>query len=153
MEDHPMTTTVLLAGATGMLGNRIAAHLLDQPDVSLRLLLRASARADADKAQTVDALVARGAVVATGDVTDPASLDAATTGVEVVVSALQGGPDIIVDGQVALAQARLATGPGASCRPTTRSTCSPLRGAHRSSTCAGEPPLPSTPSRCRWSTS
>ncbi len=105
-----MTTTVLLAGATGMLGNRIAAHLLDQPDVSLRLLLRASARAVADKAQTVDAVVARGAVVATGDVTDPASLDAATTGVDVVVSALQGGPDIMVDGQVALAQAAARNG-------------------------------------------
>jgi hypothetical protein len=38
-----MTTTVLLAGSTGMLGNRIASHLLDQPGVALRLLLRAAA--------------------------------------------------------------------------------------------------------------
>ena len=35
-----MTTTVLLAGATGMFGSRVADHLLDQVDVSLRLLLR-----------------------------------------------------------------------------------------------------------------
>jgi len=28
-----VTTTVLVAGATGMLGSRIAAHLLDQTDV------------------------------------------------------------------------------------------------------------------------
>ncbi len=33
-----MTTTVLVAGATGMLGSRIAAHLLDQTDVTVRLL-------------------------------------------------------------------------------------------------------------------
>lgn len=119
-----MTTTVLLAGATGMLGNRVAAHLLDQPDVALRLLLRQTARVDADKAQAIDALVARGAVVAVGDVTDPASLDAATAGVDVVVSALQGGPNVIVEGQVALAEARPrpATGSGASCRRTTPST-------------------------------
>lgn len=105
-----MTMTVLLAGATGMLGNRIAAHLLDQPDVVLRLLLRQTTRTDADKAQAVDALVTRGAVVAVGDVTDPASLDAATAGVDVVVSALQGGPNVIVDGQVALAQAATRNG-------------------------------------------
>jgi uncharacterized protein YbjT (DUF2867 family) len=96
------TTTVLLAGATGMLGNRIAGHLLDQPDVALRLLVRPGGAADA--------LVARGAEVVTGDVTDAASLDAATRGVDVVVSALQGGPDVIVDGQIALAEAAARNG-------------------------------------------
>jgi nucleoside-diphosphate-sugar epimerase len=30
---------VLLAGATGMLGDRIAGHLLGQPDVTVRLLM------------------------------------------------------------------------------------------------------------------
>jgi uncharacterized protein YbjT (DUF2867 family) len=100
-----MTTTVLLAGATGMLGNRIAGHLLDQPDVALRLLLRAPAPSGTAKAEAVGALVARGAEIVSGDVTDPASLDAATRGVDVVVSALQGGPDIVVDGQIALAEA------------------------------------------------
>ena len=99
------TTTVLLAGATGMLGNRIAAHLLDQPGVQVRLLLRTARPAAAAKAQALDALVAAGATVCVGDVTDLASLDAAATGVDVVVSALQGGRDVIVDGQVALAQA------------------------------------------------
>lgn len=105
-----MTTTVLLAGATGMLGNRIAAHLLDQPDVDVRLLLRASARREVAKAQAIDALEAAGATSVIGDVSDPASLDAATTGVDVVVSALQGGPDVIVDGQVALARAAVGNG-------------------------------------------
>lgn len=105
-----MTTTVLLAGATGMLGNRIAAHLLDQPDVALRLLRRQTARADTAKATAIDALLARGAVVAVGDVTDAPSLDAATAGADVVVSALQGGPDVIVDGQIALAEAAVRNG-------------------------------------------
>jgi uncharacterized protein YbjT (DUF2867 family) len=105
-----MITTVLLAGATGMLGNRIAGHLLDQPDVALRLLLRAAAPAGTAKAQALDALVARGAETVTGDVTDPASLDAATRGVDVVISALQGGPEIIVDGQIALAEAAARNG-------------------------------------------
>lgn len=105
-----MTRTVLLAGATGMLGNRIATHLLDPPEVAVRLLLRETARADPDKARAIDALVARGAVVVLGDVTDPASLDPATGGVDVVVSALQGGPDIIVDGQVALARSAARQG-------------------------------------------
>jgi uncharacterized protein YbjT (DUF2867 family) len=105
-----MTTTVLIAGATGMLGNRIAAHLLDQPDVAVRLLLRAGSRSDPAKAEAVDALVGRGAVAVAGDVTDPGSLDAATSGVDVVVSALQGGPEIIVDGQLALARSAVGQG-------------------------------------------
>ncbi len=105
-----MTTTVLLAGATGMLGNRIAGHLLDQPDVVLRLLLRAPAPAGSAKAEAVDTLVARGAGTVSGDVTDPTTLDAATRGADVVVSALQGGPDIVVDGQIALAEAAARNG-------------------------------------------
>ena len=105
-----MTTTVLLAGATGMLGDRIAHHLLDQPEVDLRLLLRERARSDPEKAEAVDALVARGAAVVAGDVTDPSSLDAATAGADVVVSALQGGPEVIVDGQVALARSAAGNG-------------------------------------------
>lgn len=40
-----------------------------------------------------------------GDLADPASIDQATHGVDVIVSAVQGGPDTIIDGQVALAQA------------------------------------------------
>ncbi len=100
-----MTTSVLLAGATGMLGNRISGHLLDRHDVALRLLLRSAPPAGTPKARALDALVSRAAEVVVGDVTDPASLDAATRGVDVVVSALQGGPDTIVDGQIALAEA------------------------------------------------
>ncbi|WP_410628330.1 NmrA family NAD(P)-binding protein [Amycolatopsis sp. cmx-8-4] len=105
-----MTTTVLLAGSTGVLGTRIAHHLLAQSDIALRLLLRASARNDPAKAEAIDALVAKGAVVVVGDVTDPASLNLATAGTDVIVSALQGGTEIIVDGQIALAESAVRNG-------------------------------------------
>lgn len=45
-----------------------------------------------------------------GDVTDPASLDEATAGADVVVSALQGGPAVLLDGQIALAVAAARNG-------------------------------------------
>ena len=103
------STTVLLAGATGMLGARIAHHLEAQ-DVALRLLIRPAVLADPGKRSGFDPLVVRGAEVVEGDVTDPASLLRATEGVDVVVSALQGGREIVVDGQIALARAAAANG-------------------------------------------
>ena len=97
-----MTQTVLLVGATGMLGSQIARHLLDQPDTRLRLLLRGG---DAGKRAALNPLLAYGAEVIEGDLADRASLDRATQGVDVIVSAVQGGPKVIIDGQVALATA------------------------------------------------
>jgi uncharacterized protein YbjT (DUF2867 family) len=99
------STTVLLAGATGMLGGRIAHHLLDAEKVALRLLIRSPVLADPAKRSRLDRLVERGAEVVEGDVSDPASLGRATAGVDVVVSALQGEREVLVDGQVALARA------------------------------------------------
>ena len=96
-----MSQTILLVGATGMLGGRIAHHLLDQPDVRVRLLVRNMT----GKRAALDPLAAKGAELIAGDLTDPASLDRATQGVDVIVSAVQGGPDIVVDGQFALAHA------------------------------------------------
>ena len=96
-----MTQTILLAGATGMLGSRIAHHLLEQPDARVRLLVRDIT----GKKQALDPFAAKGAELIEGDLSDPASLDRATQGVDIIVSAVQGGPDIIVDGQVALAEA------------------------------------------------
>jgi len=97
-----MTQTVLLAGATGMLGSQIALSLMDQPEARLRLLVRGG---DADKRAALGRLLARGAEVIEGDLADRASLDRATQGVDVIVSAVQGGPGVIIAGQVALAEA------------------------------------------------
>jgi uncharacterized protein YbjT (DUF2867 family) len=104
------SNTVLLAGATGMLGARIAHHLLEVEDVALRLLVRPAALADPGKRSGLDLLVERGAELVEGDVADPASLLRATKGVDVVVSALQGGREVVVDGQIALARAAAANG-------------------------------------------
>lgn len=94
-----MTQTILLVGATGMLGSQIGRHLLDQPEARLRLLARPGRR------DALKAMLDRGAEVIEGDLADPASLDRATQGVDVIVSAVQGGREVIVDGQVALARA------------------------------------------------
>jgi uncharacterized protein YbjT (DUF2867 family) len=104
------TYNVLLAGATGMLGRRIAVHLLSADGVRVKLLVRESAMQDEGKRTVLDDLVQRGAEIVFGDVADPQSLDKATRGVHVVVSALQGGRDVVVDGQVSLARAAAANG-------------------------------------------
>lgn len=104
------SNTILLAGSTGMLGARIAHHLLETEGVALRLFVRPATLADPGKRSGLDPLVGRGAEIVEGDVTDAASLGRATEGVDVVVSALQGGREIIVDGQIALARAAVGSG-------------------------------------------
>ena len=94
-----MTQTILLVGGTGMFGSHIARHLSDASEARLRLLVRST---DKDKLKP---MLDRGAEVVEGDLTDPASLDRATQGVDVIVSAVQGGPDVMIEGQVALAEA------------------------------------------------
>jgi len=102
--------TVLVAGGTGMLGSQIAARLLDQDGVAVRLLARKGLERNSAQRARIDPLVARGAIVVNGDVLDPRSLTAATAGVDVVVSALQGGPDVLVQGQIDLAEAAVHAG-------------------------------------------
>ena len=97
-----MAQTVLLVGATGMFGSQIARHLLDQPDARVRLLLRTTE--GADKHPVVAPFLDRGAAIVAGDLGDRDSLDRATRDVDVIVSAIQGGAEVIVEGQVALAE-------------------------------------------------
>ena len=101
-----MTDTILLAGATGMFGSRIAHHLVLRPNARVRLLVRDIA-GNKDK---LESLVKGGAELIEGDLADPASLDRATRGVDVIVSAVQGGTNVIIDGQVALAKAGKVNG-------------------------------------------
>ena len=72
---------ILIAGGTGRLGSVLAARLTGR-GLAVRVLTRVPARADN--------LAALGIDVATGDVRDPASLQAAVRGADVVVSAIQG---------------------------------------------------------------
>lgn len=97
--------TVLLVGATGMLGSQIAGHTLEGPQTRLRLLVRPGTTGNPDKNGALTPLLERGAEIIEGDLVDRSSLDRATEGVDVIVSAVQGGPEVIVDGQVALAEA------------------------------------------------
>ena len=105
-----MTQTVLVAGATGMLGSRIAHHLLRQDEVEVRLLVRDGSGADPRRAAALQPLLDAGATSTAGDLAAPATLDAATRGVDVVVSAVQGSRDVVVDGQRALARAAAQNG-------------------------------------------
>jgi uncharacterized protein YbjT (DUF2867 family) len=102
--------TVLVAGSTGMLGGRIAHHLLREQGVRLRLLAREAAFADPAKKESLRALEAQGATIAFGDLSDRDSLQRATEGVDIVIAAVQGGREVIVDGQLALALAARAQG-------------------------------------------
>ena len=87
-------TTVLVAGATGSLGSLIVKNLLDR-GADVRALVRKS---------SVDKLTAHPNLTpCVGDLTDGA--DALAHHVEVVVSAVQGGPEVIIDGQRELLRA------------------------------------------------
>jgi uncharacterized protein YbjT (DUF2867 family) len=99
-----MTSTVLIAGATGDLGRRIVRALL-QHDVRLRVLTRpgsATVAALFGDEERIEVVVA--------DYADGAALTTAVTGVDVVVSAVSGVRPVIVDAQRALLAAAVAAG-------------------------------------------
>lgn len=93
-----------------MLGGRIAEHLLEADDARVQLLVRRAALDDPQKRTGLDRLVGLGGELIPGDIVDAASLDDALRGVDVVVSALQGGRKVIVDGQLSVARAAAANG-------------------------------------------
>lgn len=93
--------TIALVGGTGALGTLIGNALLDKPDVQLRLLVRPGSR---DKAAEFEQ---RGAQVVEGGVgpDDGKALALFCEGASTVISAVQGGPEIIIDGQTQLLRA------------------------------------------------
>lgn len=102
---------VLVVGATGMLGGKITRALLAKGGAaSLRVMVRPGSADDARTKAKLDGLARLGAEVVPGDLADHASLGDATRGMEVVVSALQGGPEVIVQGQAALLDAAKLNG-------------------------------------------
>ncbi|MFC5826186.1 NmrA family NAD(P)-binding protein [Nonomuraea insulae] len=90
-------TTVLVAGATGSLGSLIVENLLDR-GADVRALVRKS---------SVNKVTAHPNLTpCIGDLTGGAdTLQQYLDGVEVVVSAVQGGPEVIIDGQQELLRA------------------------------------------------
>jgi len=93
--------TIALVGGTGRLGILIANALLEKADVQVRLLVRAGSRSK------VAELEKRGAHIVGGSLgpEDGAALAALCNGAFAVVSAVQGGPDVIVEGQRRLLRA------------------------------------------------
>ena len=98
-EQDPTGATVALVGASGRLGSLIGHALLDAPGVRLRVLVRPGSR------EKVAALEARGAEVVEGALDGDDALAELCRGASTVVSAVQGGPDVIVDGQARLLRA------------------------------------------------
>ncbi|GAB4559821.1 MAG: NmrA family NAD(P)-binding protein [Haliangiales bacterium] len=97
--------TVLVVGATGNLGTLITRALIAQPDVDVRLLVRPQSR---DK---VAAVFGAAVTLVEADLTsDHDILRAACEGVFTVVSVVQGGPEVIIDGQLALLRAAADAG-------------------------------------------
>jgi nucleoside-diphosphate-sugar epimerase len=97
---------VALVGGTGDLGTLIGQTLLDKPDVRLRLLVRPGSRHKAADFER------RGAQIIEGEISADAGeqLAALCDGASTVISAVQGGPDVIIEGQTELLRMARAAG-------------------------------------------
>lgn len=95
---------IALVGATGHLGTLIGNAILDKTDVRLRTLVRPGSRAK------VAGLEHRGAQVIEGAIDTELALQLLCQGAASVISALQGGPDVIIDGQTRLLRAAREAG-------------------------------------------
>lgn len=104
-------TSYLIAGAAGDLGHRIIDALLrTRPAREIRAGVRGgSAGKHGNRAR---GWIANGVTVVNMDLDDPLSLKHACAGVGTVISAVQGGPETIIDGQPRLLEAALAAGVG-----------------------------------------
>ncbi|MGG1948810.1 NmrA family NAD(P)-binding protein [Trinickia sp. NRRL B-1857] len=104
-------TSYLVAGAAGNLGHRIIDALLrTRPAGEIRAGVRGSSKGK--HAHRASGWVANGVTVVNMDLDDPLSLEHACAGVGTVISAVQGGPDTIIDGQSRLLEAALAADVG-----------------------------------------
>lgn len=102
----PTHKLVVVAGATGKLGRLVISALLDDPAARVRALVRDPAKPEAAAlAQDRVELVAFDAVAAT----DAQRADV-VRGAWAVISTLQGGPETIIDAQLALLRAAKAAG-------------------------------------------
>ncbi len=97
-------STIVVAGATGNLGGRIARTLLERGTSVTALVRHGTAR---DKLERLQKL---GATVARVDLSSGAQVTPACSGASCVVSALQGLRDVIVETQTVLLEAAIKSG-------------------------------------------
>lgn len=97
-------TTIILAGATGDLGGRIAGFLLEQ-GARVKALLRTQS-----SPAKVAALTKQGAEIIRVDFQNVEALTNACKGGDCLLSALSGLREVIVDTQLRLLQAAVAAG-------------------------------------------
>lgn len=101
--------TILIAGATGTLGFKIASALSEQHVAHVKALVRPGTD---DRAAKERELAAKGIAPVEGDLLEPESLREATKEVDVIVSAVSGSKEVVVDGQRNLIAAAEANGVG-----------------------------------------
>lgn len=101
-----MNKLIVVVGGAGKLGRLIVSSLLTDPSARVRVLVR-----DPKKPEVADLSADRVELVAFDAATaSDAARAEAVKGAYAVVSALQGGPDIIIDAQLALLRAAKAAG-------------------------------------------
>lgn len=95
-----MTTqlTVLVVGATGMLGSKIVSALLAQGNVEVGAMVRSINDSNPENRKKIDAMRSEGATIVEGDVMQPETLPQACAGIDVVVSSI-GNNEVTVPGQ------------------------------------------------------
>lgn len=99
-----MGNKILVAGATGNLGMRIVDTLCNKGAVVTAIVRESS------DPEVVRTFKDRGVAVYKTDLSDAETLQEACTGMDCVVSALQGLREVIVEGQQALLEAAVAAG-------------------------------------------
>jgi len=102
-----MSHTVLVIGVTGSaasLGKHVVEHLRAKKNTKINVLVRKEKRAE------VASWEPHGIKVFEGDLKDIESLKPAVQGVDTIVSCVQGGPDVIIQGQSNLLKVAVEAG-------------------------------------------
>lgn len=95
---------ILIAGATGRLGGLIAQSLLRNSEAEVFAIVR---DAESEKAKELEA---KGVKLAVADLSNKEAILQATKGIDIIISALNGGPDVILEGQLNLLEAAVENG-------------------------------------------
>jgi len=99
-----MKTLILVAGATGKLGQKICRELIKQ-NAAVRAIVR-----EGSKPEKIAALEQMGVEIVKVDLSSPQELTEACQGVSCIVSAVAGLRDVIVDSQTLILNAAIAAG-------------------------------------------